>query len=171
VLSGLSKVVGLPQLKLGWIHVGGAEPLRTVAQERLEMIADTFLSVSTPVQLATPRLLAEQPRVAAAIGARLRENLDRLRTAVSGSPLSVLPVEGGWYAVVRLPRLCSEEEWVLTLFERDGLLCHPGYVFDFPEEAYIVLSLLAPPAELAEGLTRLLARTRALELRDDALTE
>src|SRR5262249_51628458 len=135
----------------------------TVAQERLEMIADTFLSVSTPVQLAAPRLLAEQPRVATAIGARLCENLGRLRAALVGSPLSVLPVEGGWYAVVRLPRLCSEGGWVRTLLERDGLLCHPGYFFDFAEEAYIVLSLLAPPAELDEGIGRLLARTRAFE--------
>jgi aspartate/methionine/tyrosine aminotransferase len=163
VLSGLSKVVGLPQLKLGWIYVAGDEPLRGQAQDRLEIIADTFLSVSTPVQLAAPRILLEQPRVSAAISARTRKNLAHLRKATADTSLQVLPVEGGWYAVVRLPKLCSEEEWVETLLQRDNLLCHPGYFFDFPTEAYLVLSLLSPPPELCEGIARLLARVQALQ--------
>jgi alanine-synthesizing transaminase len=163
VLSGLSKVVGLPQLKLGWIHVGGREPLRSEAQRRLEIIADTFLSVSTPVQLLAPRLLDEQPRLRAGIHARTSHNLRSLREATRNTALTVLPVEGGWYAVVRLPRLCSEEEWILTLLCDDGVLCHPGYFFDFAEEAYVVISLLTPPAELAEGIARLLARLETMQ--------
>lgn len=163
VLSGLSKVVGLPQLKLGWIHVGGAEPLRSEAQRRLEIIADTFLSVSSPVQLAAPQLLAAQPRLGGQIFARLGHNLELLRAACKDTALTVLPVEGGWYAVVRLPRLCSEEEWVLTLLAEDGVLCHPGYFFDFFDEAYVVISLLTPPADLAEGVRRLLCRAELLK--------
>jgi len=162
VLSGLSKVVGLPQLKLGWIHTGGPEPLRSQAQDRLEIIADTFLSVSTPVQLAAPRLLGRQPVLCAGIYERIRRNRDALFRAVRGTALDVLPIEGGWYAVVRLPRILSEEEWTLTLLREDNLLCHPGYFFDFVEEAYIVLSLLTPPSELDLGVRRLLARTDSL---------
>ncbi|HRI52807.1 MAG TPA: pyridoxal phosphate-dependent aminotransferase [Pseudomonadota bacterium] len=161
VLSGLSKVLGLPQLKLGWVHVGGPEPLRRQAQDRLELIADTFLSVGTPVQLAAPRLLGEQPRVRAAIVARLRENLELLGAAVHDTACQLLPVEGGWYAVLRLPRLMSEEEWALLLLERDRVLVHPGYFYDFAQEAYLVLSLLCPPAVLAEGARRLVARVAA----------
>lgn len=161
VLSGLSKVVGLPQLKLGWVHVGGPEPLRQQAQDRLELIADTFLSVGTPVQLAAPRLLGEQPRVRAAIAARLRANLELLEAAVHDTACQLLPVEGGWYAVLRLPRLMSEEEWTLLLLERDRVLVHPGYFYDFAQEAYLVLSLLCPPAVLAEGARRLVARVAA----------
>jgi aspartate/methionine/tyrosine aminotransferase len=162
VLSGLSKVVGLPQLKLGWVHVGGPEPLRQRAQDSLELIADTFLSVGTPVQLATPQLLLEQPRVRAAIWTRLRDNLEILRAAVHDSACQLLAVEGGWYAVLRLPRLLSEEDWALLLLEQDGVLVHPGYFYDFAKEAYLVLSLLCAPAVLAEGARRLVARVAAV---------
>lgn len=162
VLSGLSKVVGLPQLKLGWIHVGGDEPLRSEAQRRLEIIADTFLSVSTPVQLAAPQLLDAQPRLGGQIFERVRHNMALLRAACKDTALTVLPVEGGWYAVVRLPRLCSEEDWVLTLLREDGVLCHPGYFFDFCDEAYVVISLLTPPADLAEGVRRLQCRAERM---------
>jgi len=162
VLSGLSKVVGLPQLKLGWVHVGGPEPLRQLAQDRLELIADTFLSVGTPVQLATPALLAEQPRVRAAIWARLHANLEILGAAVHDTACQLLPVEGGWYAVLRLPRLLSEEDWALLLLHEDGVVVHPGYFYDFAKEAYLVLSLLCAPAVLAEGARRLVARVAAV---------
>ena len=162
VLSGLSKVVGLPQLKLGWVHVGGPALLRQQAQDRLELIADTFLSVSTPVQLAAPDLLAAQPRVCAAITARLEKNLQLLRAAVHGSACALLPVEGGWYAVLRLPRLMSEEDWALLLLAEDGVVVHPGYFYDFAKEAYLVLSLLCAPAVLAEGARRLVQRVAAV---------
>ena len=162
VLSGLSKVVGLPQLKLGWVHVGGPEPLRQRAQDRLELIADTFLSVGTPVQLATPHLLAEQPRVRNAIAARLEENLQLLRAALHDSACELLPVEGGWYAVLRLPQLLSEEDWALLLLAEDGIVIHPGYFYDFAKEAYLVLSLLGAPAVLAEAARRLVQRVAAV---------
>lgn len=156
VLSGLSKVLGLPQLKLGWIHVGGPEPLRSTAQERLELIADTFLSVSTPVQRAAPALLARQPELQRAILDRVAGNRQRLEEAVRGSPVQLLHVEGGWYGVLRLPRLLPEEEWVLDLLAQEDVVVYPGYFFDFPEEAYVVVSLLPRPEVLSEGARRLL---------------
>lgn len=158
VLSGLSKVVGLPQLKLGWVAARGPEPLRSEAQDRLELIADTFLSVGTPVQLATPRLLAEQPRIHAGIAARTAGNLAALRAQLAGTACQVLPVEGGWYAVVRLPYLRSDEEWALCLLTECGVLVQPGYFYDFADEAYAILSLLPPPAVFTEGVRRLAAR-------------
>lgn len=162
VLSGLSKVVGLPQLKLGWIHVGGPEPLRQTAQDRLELLADTFLSVGTPVQTAAPQLLAWQPQVSAAITARLRQNLQTLAAAVKDTACQLLPVEGGWYAVLRLPRLLSEEDWALLFLSEDGVLVHPGYFYDFAAEAYVVLSLLTEPATLARGAAKLVARVASI---------
>jgi alanine-synthesizing transaminase len=160
VLSGLSKVLGLPQLKLGWIHVGGAEPLRTAAQDRLELIADTFLSVGTPIQLATPQLLSHKATLQAGIMRRVTDNLQTLQTLTAQTAVQLLPVEGGWYAVLRLPALLSEEAWVLTLLQQDHILVHPGYFFDFAQEAYVVLSLLCDPKTLATGLTRLLSRVQ-----------
>lgn len=162
VLSGLSKVVGLPQLKLGWIHVGGPERLRQPAQDRLELIADTFLSVGTPVQLAAPQLLSWQPRVSSAITARLRQNLTVLAAAVHDTACQLLTVEGGWYAVLRLPRLLSEEDWALRLLAEDDVLIHPGYFYDFATEAYVVLSLLTETAVLQEGARRLVRRVAAV---------
>lgn len=156
VLSGLSKVVGLPQLKLGWISVRGPEPLRSQAQDRLEILADTFLSVGTPVQLAAAPLLAHAERLRDGIAARTRHNLSTLRKTVAGTACQVLPVEGGWYAVLRLPRTLDEEERLLR-FLAAGVVCQPGYFFDFQEEAYAVLSLLSDPEQLTEGVRRIVA--------------
>lgn len=161
VLSGLSKVLGLPQLKLGWIHVGGPAPLREEAQDRLELIADTFLSVGTPVQLAAPALLGARPALQGAIAERVRRGHGILREVFAGTACQLLRAEGGWQGVLRLPRLYSEEEWALRLLEEDRVLCHPGYFFDFPEEAYVVLSLLTRPEVLEEGARRLLRRVEA----------
>jgi alanine-synthesizing transaminase len=160
-LSGLSKVVGLPQLKLGWIHVGGpaAEVVESLA--RLELIADTYLSVSTPVALATPQLLAERSQWAGPIARRTADNLALVAAAVEGSPVSLLPVSGGWYAMLRLPRTQSDEDWAMTLVERDGVLVQPGYFYDVPLEACLIISLLTPPEILKEGLERLLRRVEA----------
>lgn len=156
VLSGLSKVLGLPQLKLGWIHTGG--PLRARAQDRLELIADTFLSVGAPVQLAAAALLKEGARLRAAIHARVRHNHEHLRAAVQGSACQLLHVEGGWYGVLRVPRVLCEEEWALRLLREDHVLCHPGYFFDFPAEAYLIVSLLPAPERFRTGVARLLRR-------------
>jgi aspartate/methionine/tyrosine aminotransferase len=142
-LGGLSKSAGLPQLKLGWIGVGGPDAVVAEAMERLETICDAYLSVATPVQMAAPRLINSGSLVRAQIRQRTRENLAALRDAAADYPAcSVLPVEAGWYAVVQVPSTRSEEAIVVDLVERTGVLVHPGYFFDFDREAFIVLSLL-----------------------------
>lgn len=158
VLSGFSKVLGLPQLKLGWIVVAGPEPLRSLAQDRLELIADTFLSVGTPIQLAAADLLAQRTTLTAGISARISASLQTLQTVFADTMVSVLPVEGGWYAVLKVPTFVPEEELVLRLLDDDHLIVHPGYFFDFTAESYLVVSLLCPPADLADGAARLLHR-------------
>jgi aspartate/methionine/tyrosine aminotransferase len=142
-LGGLSKSAGLPQLKLGWIGVGGPDAVVAEAMERLETICDAYLSVATPVQVAAPRLINRGSLVRAQIQQRTRENLATLRELAADYPAcSVLPVEAGWYAVVQVPSTRSEEAIVVDLVERTGVLVHPGYFFDFDREAFIVLSLL-----------------------------
>lgn len=158
-LSGLSKVAGLPQMKLGWIVTGGPEPARAKAIERLELIGDTYLSAGTPVQRALPRLLEAGLAVRGQIARRVRENLEFLRGAIGpSSPCRLLNAEGGWYAILRVPRTRGEEEWCLELLEKDGVLVQPGFFYDFDAEAYLVLSLLTSPEEFREGACRLLAR-------------
>jgi aspartate/methionine/tyrosine aminotransferase len=155
-LGGLSKSCGLPQLKLAWMAVSGPAALRDEALARLELVADTYLSVSTPVQLAAPALLARAPALRAPIAARVAENLGTLRRLTADGPATLLHGEGGWSAVLRIPATLSEEERVLALLERDDVLVHPGYFFDFPREAYLVLSLLPVPSELEQAVARLL---------------
>ena len=122
------------------------------ALERLELIADTYLSVATPVQLALPRLLEEGKAVQKQIAQRTCGNLDALRAAIAGdSACQVLDVEGGWYATLRVPRTRSEEEWTLELLEKENVLVQPGFFYDFDSEAYLVLSLLTPPDDLPGG--------------------
>ena len=157
-LGGLSKSVGLPQLKLGWIAAGGPTDLLEPALARLELIGDAYLSVGTPIQQAAGPLLAAGARVRTRIRDRIRGNLDLLREAAAASPCTVLRVEGGWSAVIRVPATRSEEHLVIDLLEHDRVLAHPGYFFDFPREAYLVVSLLPPPAVFADGIGRLLAR-------------
>jgi alanine-synthesizing transaminase len=156
-LGGLSKSIGLPQLKLGWIVVGGPDEDRGEALDGLELIADTYLSVGTPVQLAAPVLLEEGAAVRAAILDRLRRNLVTAHDVVRGHPsCALLPVEGGWSAVVRVPATRTEEELVLEVLTREQVLVHPGYFFDFDREAFIVFSLLPPPDVLGDALDRAL---------------
>ena len=157
-LGGLSKSCGLPQLKLAWTAVMGPERLRHEALARLEVVADTYLPVSTPVQAAAPLLLARKRELQAPIRERTASNLAQLRSALGPqSAATLLEPEGGWSAVLRVPATSSEEERALRLLERRGVLVHPGYFFDFPGEAYLVLSLLPPPAEFREGVDRVLA--------------
>ncbi len=161
-LGGLSKEAALPQMKAAWIAVGGREAHVHAALGRLEVIADAFLSIGTPVQHALPDLLASCRGVHAAIQARARANLATLNRAVAGSAASVLDVEGGWYGTLRLPRTRSEDAWVLAFLEHDDVYVHPGHFFDFEEEAYAIVSLLTPEATLREGIGRIVSRVAAL---------
>lgn len=158
VLSGLSKTLALPQMKLSWIITNGPAELRHEAEERLDWIADTFLSVSTPVQQATPAWLRLRDGLQRQILHRVHGNLNWLDQITADSPCRLLKVEGGWYATLEVPRLLSEEEWVLALLSKDDVIAHPGYFFDFPREAFLVLSLLPPPEIFREATSRLLAR-------------
>jgi alanine-synthesizing transaminase len=152
-MSGLSKIAGLPQMKLGWIVACGPGSER--ALNALELIADTYLSVSTPVQVALHRLLALSGGILEQIRERTASNLALLREAVHGSAATLLRAEGGWYAVLQVPRIRTEEELTLKLLDECGVLVQPGFFFDFESEAYLVLSLLPQPATFAEGVARL----------------
>ena len=157
-LGGLSKAIGLPQAKLGWIAVGGPPELVAEALDRLETICDAYLSVSTPVQLAAPELLRQGAAVREQIQRRVRENHARLLVIASSYPeCSVLPVEGGWYGVVRVPAVKPEESIVLDLLDRTGVLVHPGYFFDFDRDAFLVVSLLPETPLFEEAVQAMFA--------------
>jgi aspartate/methionine/tyrosine aminotransferase len=161
-LGGLSKTVGLPQVKLGWIAIDGPEALVAEALDRLELICDTYLSVSTPVQAAAPALLERGATVRERIAERLRANDAVLRRGIGGANgAEVLPSDGGWSAVVRVPATRPEEALVLDLLELDGVAVQPGYFFDFPHEAFLVVSLLPAPADFARGVQALQDRLDA----------
>jgi hypothetical protein len=156
-LGGLSKTVGLPQLKLGWCIAGGPPAERDAALRALELIADSYLSVGTPVQVAAPHLFRDGASIRAAIQARIRENLTAVRAAAARHPsCETLKVEGGWSAVIRVPSTRSEEDLVLDLLRRERILVYPGYFFDFAREAYVVVSLLPNRAVFEEASARLL---------------
>jgi alanine-synthesizing transaminase len=155
-LGGLSKSAGLPHWKLAWIRVGGPAAERRRAVAALELVADSYLSVGTPVQHTLPGLLALAPRIRGAIRERLVENLATLAAALGHLPaVELLPPEGGWTAVLRVPRLMADEELALDLLERQGVLLHPGFFFDFPTEGYLVVSLLPSPDIFREAVARL----------------
>ena len=158
-LGGLSKSAALPQLKLGWILVGGPDRLVRRALDRLELICDSYLSVATPVQLALGTLLERTAPLADHIRRRVRSNYATLCSLAGRFPAcGVLHAEAGWYAVVQVPATRSEEALVIDLIERDRVLVHPGYFFDFPREAFLVVSLLGQPAPFADAVTRVLTR-------------
>ena len=158
-LGGLSKSVGLPQVKLGWMAVAGPDELVHQALDRLAIIGDTYLSVSTPVQVAAAQLLEAGAFVREQICTRIRTNLEHLLEVARFHPsCTVLNVEAGWYAVIQVPATIGEEAIVLELLEQDGVLVHPGYFFDFSREAFLVVSLLPKPDEFRDGVERLFAR-------------
>jgi alanine-synthesizing transaminase len=153
-MSGLSKIAGLPQMKLGWIVASG--PGHAAAIEGLEWIADTFLSVATPVQLALERLLAAGETIRDQIRERTADNLRKaLDTFGASSACRVLRPEGGWYIVLQVPRTRSEEEWALGLLRDADVLVQPGFFYDFESEAYLVLSLLTETSVFQEGTGRI----------------
>ncbi len=158
-LGGLSKSVGLPQVKVAWIGVAGPDAAVDDALNGLEIVADTFLSVSTPAQLALPELLLSGATLRAQIATRIGRNLQALRVAVASvAAVTLHEPRGGWSAVLQVPATQSEEALTVALVEHDGVLVHPGYFFDFNREAYVVVSLLPDPASFDTGVARLLAR-------------
>jgi aspartate/methionine/tyrosine aminotransferase len=154
-LDGLSKLAALPQVKLAWLTLGGPHAAVAEARARLELVADTFLSPSTLAQAALPELLASRNVPRDAIRARLARNLATLRALAAGSAVTPLAVEGGWYAVLRLPNVVSDEDWALAFVEA-GVCVHPGYFYDFAGPPHAVVSLLVPEQAFAEGVRRLL---------------
>jgi aspartate/methionine/tyrosine aminotransferase len=158
-LGGLSKSAGLPQVKLGWIGFGGPPAAVDQALAQYEIVADTYLSVSTPVQIAAASLIEKGAAIRKQIHDRVKANLSTLRTAVAAFPsIALLPVEAGWSAVLQVPAIRSEESLALELIEQDDVVVHPGYFFDFSKEAFIVVSLLVEPAPFATAIARVLAR-------------
>jgi aspartate/methionine/tyrosine aminotransferase len=161
-LGGLSKSAGLPQVKLGWIGLEGPPSRVTAALEGLELVCDTYLSVSTPVQVAAPALIRSGAAVRVQILDRVRRNYGALRQASDGVPaVQVLACEGGWSAVLRVPATRSEDDLVLGLLEDRHVLVHPGYFFDFPHEAFLVFSLLPRPDVFDRAIGYVLERADA----------
>ena len=158
VLNGFSKLLALPQMKLGWIAVQGDAALCAEAETRLELIADTFLSVNTPVQVAAAEWLTWRETLQQQILLRIKANLAFLSKSVEASAVRLLKLEGGWCATLEIPRRLPEEELVLSLLATDNVLVHPGYFFDFAREAYLVLSLLPLPDTFRPAVEKILAR-------------
>jgi alanine-synthesizing transaminase len=161
-LGGLSKSAGLPQVKLAWMAVSGPEAIARRAMEEIELIADTYLSVSTPVQVAAPALIASGARVRGQILERVRRNDAALAAAAARHPsIQVLRPDAGWSAVLRVPSTQPEEDLAIALLENDGVLAHPGFFFDFSSECYLVVSLLPDAETFDEGVRRILERADA----------
>ena len=157
-MSGLSKICGLPQMKAAWLIVSGPENLKAEAKGRLEVIADTYLSMNAPVQLAIPKFLELRAGFQKPLLARARENLVELDRQLSKQKAcSRLEIEGGWYVVLRVPATRSDEELAIELLNKRSVYVHPGHFFDFPSEGYLVVSLIAAEQEFAEGVRLLLS--------------
>ena len=156
-LSGLSKISGLPQMKVAWAVTSGPEERKTEALARLEVIADTYLSMNAPLQLATPVLLAQRKNFQPLLLDRVRTNLRELDLQLSHQKTCErLDVEGGWYVVLRVPANQSDEELVIDLLRKVAVLVHPGHFYDFPADGYLVISLITPTADFREGTSRVL---------------
>jgi aspartate/methionine/tyrosine aminotransferase len=157
-LSGLSKICGLPQMKLAWIAVSGPSDDKAQALARLEVIADAYLSVGTPVQLATPELLATRAEFQAQVIARVQANLRELDAQLSRqSACNRLLCEGGWVAVLRVPAVRSDEDLAITLLSKEGVYVHPGHFYDFAQPGYLIVSLIVREDEFAESIRRALS--------------
>ena len=155
-LSGLSKISLLPQMKLAWTVVSGPQALVHAAVGRLEIIADTYLSPGTPVQLALPKFLSLRHGLQKQLQQRISSNFGALDDALRESKLVTrLEREGGWYAVLRVPVTGTDEDLAVSLLERCSVLVHPGHFFNFPRDGFLVLSLIAPELQFQEGVRRL----------------
>jgi alanine-synthesizing transaminase len=157
-LSGLSKISALPQMKLAWLVASGPQSLVQRAMERLEIIADTYLSPGTPVQLALPKLLGIREEIQRQLQNRITTNLAHLDSALAANKLlSRLDRQGGWYATLRVPATGSDEDLAVTLLEKHDVLVHPGRFFDFHQDGFLVLSLITSESDFREGVQRVLA--------------
>ncbi len=156
-LSGVSKISALPQMKFAWVTTSGPEEMVAEAGAHLEIIADTYLSMNAPVQLAGPVLLDQRKQVQPILLDRLRVNLAELDAQLAGRPsCSRLLVEGGWYVILRVPAIESDEDLAIRLLRKARVSVHPGHFYDFPNEGHLVLSLITEPADFHEGVARLL---------------
>ena len=157
-LSGLSKISGLPQIKVAWLNASGPAQIKSQAMERLEVIADTYLSLNTPLQLALPALLEQRHGFQRQLMARLRKNLAELDRQLNlKKSVSRLRVEGGWYAALRAPATRSDEDLAVALLEERDVYVYPGHFYNFPRDGHIVVSLITPEQEFTEGIKRLLS--------------
>jgi len=157
-MSGISKISGLPQMKFAWLAVSGPEAEKREALARLEMIADTYLSLNAPIQLAAPVLLQQRKQFQLQLMGRVRANLAELDTQLAKEKkFDRLNVEGGWYAVLRVPATRPDEEVAIELLEKQDVYVHPGHFYDFPADGYLVVSLITPEHEFKEGIDRLLS--------------
>ncbi|HLW81416.1 MAG TPA: pyridoxal phosphate-dependent aminotransferase [Candidatus Acidoferrales bacterium] len=158
-LSGISKISGLPQMKASWLIVNGPERWKAEAVARLEVIADTYLSINAPVQLALPAFMAQRTAFQEQLMARVRKNLAELdRQLATQQACSRLKIEGGWYAILRGSRLRDEEEFAIELLRQKGVYVHPGHFYDFSEPGRLVLPLITPERDFAGGVSLLLAK-------------
>ena len=161
ILSGFSKICGLPQMKLAWIAVSGPAGQKREALARLELIADAYLSVGTPVQLAAQTLLGTRTDFQSQVMARLQNNLRELDVQLAGqSVCNRLSCEGGWSAVLRVPAVQSDEDLAISLLTEQRVYVHPGHFYDFAQPGYAVISLIVPEEEFAEGIRRVLAHLK-----------
>ncbi len=156
-LSGISKISALPQMKLAWIAISGPPSEVTPAVQRLEVIADTYLSLSAPVQLAAPVLLDQRKNIQPQLMQRVRANLAELDCQLAAQKSCArLAVQGGWYVVLRIPITRSDEDFSIEMLQRSGVLIHPGHFYDFPGDGYLVLSLIAIEDEFRDGVAAVL---------------
>jgi alanine-synthesizing transaminase len=157
-MSGISKISGLPQMKFAWLAVNGPEAEKREALARLEMIADTYLSLNAPIQLAAPVLLLQRKRFQQQLMTRVRANLAELDSQLSEKKhVARLAVQGGWYAVLRVPATRPDEELALELLKKHDVYVHPGHYYDFPGDGYLVVSLITPEQDFTEGVRRILS--------------
>jgi aspartate/methionine/tyrosine aminotransferase len=156
-MSGLSKISGLPQMKVAWLVASGPQALKQQATARLEMITDTFLSMNAPVQWAIGTLLDQRHNFCEQCLRRVRQNLAQLDAQLARQKLcSRLQIEGGWYVTLQIPRTISDDDLAFELLQARGVYLHPGHFYDFPTDGYLVVSLITPEAEFGAGLAAVL---------------
>ncbi len=158
-LGGISKMLGLPQLKLAWIVLSGTASNVREARNRLEIVLDTFLSVGTPIQQALPALFRDGSSVTRQIQARIQTNQAQLQRVVAGQPFSLMKTEGGWNAILLLPDICSDDEWAIRFLREHNVLVYPGHFFEIERNSCIVISLLPQESVFSEALSRILDST------------